>query len=317
MKNQDLSLLSLSTDYVLPFQVENSNIRGRMVKLSDSITQVINQHDYPQTVSLIMAEFLGLMAILASMVKYDGIFTLQIQGEGPIGLMVGDLTSDGNMRGYARFDQGRVLAITPNALKEDPVVSLFQNGTLHFTVDQGQFTERYQSIVSLTQPTLTQCVNHYFQQSEQFKALLTLAVNSVSSSQGIHWRCGGMVLQALPTDQRHAHLTHEDLEESWNRSHAFLLSLQEEELLSSDISGYELLYRLFHEEGVRVFDPHIIQAKCRCSKEKVLNVLQSLNQESISELETNNILTSNCEFCGNLYEISVAEILKNKNATVN
>ncbi len=312
-KQPDTTLPQLEIDYVLPFQLEGSDIRGRVVKLNDSITTIINQQAYPQVVSSMMAEFLGLTVILASMLKYDGIFTLQIQGEGPVSLMVADLTSEGAIRGYARFDESRILALSPEELKENPVQALLQNGTLHFTVDQGQFTERYQSIVSLTQSTLAKCVNHYFEQSEQFKAILTLAVGSTADTTGIHWHCGGMVLQALPLGPE---MSIEEAEESWNRAHVFLLSITDQELLSENISGYTLLYRLFHEDKVRVFDPKTIQAKCRCSKDKLLNVLHGLDEKTILELETNNIIASNCEFCGNLYEISVSEILKNKNATV-
>jgi len=307
---------SLSTDYVLTFQVENSHVRGRVIKLTDSITTIINQHNYPQAVSLMLAEFLGLTVILASMMKYDGIFTLQIQAEGPIDLMVADLTSDGALRGYARFDQEKLLALDAQSLKEDPVRSLFQKGMLCFTVDQGQFTERYQSIVDLTQTRLTECVNYYFHQSEQFRAFLTLAVNTHATLQGIQWHCGGIVIQALPLGKKQAFMTQNDQEEAWNKAHAFLMSVKEDELLSSTLSSYDLLYRLFHEEGTRVFEPKNIHAKCRCSKEKLLNVLYGLDENSLLELQINNILASKCEFCGNLYEVSVSEVLKNKNATV-
>lgn len=284
---------SLQADQVQPFLIESSGIRGRLLRLEAVCDRILGRHDYPAPVARLLAEMLALCGGLASLIKYDGIFTLQASGDGPLRMMVVDVTSDGEMRGYAGFDQARIERLMAESDGQLTVPQLFGQGYLAFTVDQGTYSERYQGIVTLTGDTLASCLQHYFMQSEQLQSGIVLA----GGRRGAHWVSAALVLQRLPEEAVHAI---ED-EDDWRRAMILQASCSEDELLDDSLGFHDLLYRLFHEEGVRVFEPRPLKEGCRCSREKLEGVLKAMPRAEIEDMKNNGAVEVTCEFCTTLY----------------
>jgi len=245
-------------------------------------------------VARLLAEMLALCGGLASLLKYDGVFTLQASGDGPLRMLVVDVTSEGEMRGYAGFDAARIEALLAETQEPPTVPQLFGKGHLAFTVDQkaGQ-GDRYQGIVALTGDTLADCLQHYFMQSEQLQSGIVLA----AGRRGAHWVSAALVLQRLPEEAIHE-IEHED---DWRRAMVLQASAHENELLDDSLGLNDLLFRLFHEEGVRVFEPRALTDGCRCSREKLEEVLRTMPRAEIEDLKTNGAVEVTCQFCTTVY----------------
>jgi len=295
-------------DRILPFQIEATQLRGRLVRLGPLVDEILHHHRYPKLVATRLAEALALTAALAAALKYDGIFTLQIKGDGPVRLLVADATSAGQMRGYAQFDEAAVTAL---ALQDaDPSVPrLFGAGYLAFTVDQGQHTERYQGIVELEGATLAECIHAYFRQSEQLEAAILIATRPPigETAENAGWRAGALMLQRLPPEGPDE-TEREDAEESWRRAVMLMGSCSTTELTDPGLPSEDLLYRLFHEDGVRVFRSIPLKAECRCSRERVERVLASLGSADREEMKIEGRIFVTCEFCGRTYDFSEADL---------
>lgn len=303
----DPSVRPLTDDFVLPFQIEASRLRGRVVKLGPAIDEILTRHDYPPTVARFLAETATLAVLLASMLKYEGIFTLQTKGEGPIRLMVADVTSVGDVRAYAQFDPEAVAKAESDA-EIAPAAALLGKGYIAFTVDQGPDTDRYQGIVELYGKTLTDCVQHYFRQSEQIDTGLTVSVDREINPDGTpgQWRTGGIMIQRLPQEQG---LVASDKEDDWRRAMVLMASVTGDELLSTELAAPDLLYRLFHEDGVRVYEGHALRFGCRCSRERVETMLRSLPREEVQELKIDDgRVEVTCQFCSTDYHFTDADL---------
>lgn len=290
-------------DLVQPFHIEGQPVMGRLVRLGPLVDEVLLRHDYPQEVATLLAEMLALAAGLSSLLKYEGVFTLQAKGDGPISLMVVDATSGGDLRGYASFDGERLArrageAGGPHA----PVPRLLGQGYLAFTVDHGSHTERYQGIVELDGATLVDCVQHYFRQSEQLSTGIKLAVGSGENGER-HWRAGIILLQRLP-EAGAGQARGEEAEEGWRRSLVLMSSATSRELLDPGLAPNDLLFRLFHEDGVRVTQPQPVRARCRCSRQRVETVLRSLPRHEIESLKVEGEVVVTCEFCSRSYRFA-------------
>jgi molecular chaperone Hsp33 len=286
---------------IQPFKIEGQPVRGRLVRLGPLVNAVLERHAYPELVAALLAEMLTLAACLAAALKFEGVFTLQTKGDGPIHLMVADVTSGGDVRGYAQFDAARLGAVASAIDNATPSVPLLIGaGYLAFTVDQGPHTERYQGIVELTGATLVECLHHYFRQSEQFDAAIKLA----TIQDGAGWRASAIMLQRLPPEPGQA----DDAEDGWRRSLVFLASCTSAELLAPDLPANDLLYRLFHEDGVRVFAPSQLQAGCRCSRGRVEQVLRSMPAAELEGFRVDGQIYVICEFCNARYDFPDAEI---------
>jgi len=293
-------------DQVQPFQIERGGTRGRLVRLGPLIDTVLAQHAYPEPVAVLLAEMLSLAVALASALKFDGVFTLQTKGDGPIRLMVADVTSGGDVRGYAQFDAGRLEALTAGAGSGLSVPRLLGAGYLAFTVDQGVNTERYQGIVELTGATLVECIHHYFRQSEQLEAGIKLAV---AADRG--WRAGVLMLQRLPgegglDEPEDGEL--ENADDTWRRALALMGSATSAELTDRALAPNDLLYRLFHEDGVRVFTPLTLRAGCRCSRGRVEDMLRALPRDDVEHLKIEGQIDVTCEFCNRHYHFDEADL---------
>src|SRR5512144_1247187 len=246
-------------DHVQPFQIEAPRLRGRLVRLGPAVASVLTGHDCPPPVASMLAEAMAMGAVLASGLKYDGIFTLQLQGDGPVRLMIVDITSGGDIRGYARCDAGR-LASAPRST-ESLVPRLFGAAYMSFTVDQGPGTDRYQGITSLEGATLSDCFHAYFRQSEQLQTAIRLCASDMAES-GKEPRAAALMLQRLPVESA---LRAEEAEDDWRRAVIMMSSATTSELLEPSLSSSDILFRLFHEDGARIYRKRPLRHHCRCS----------------------------------------------------
>lgn len=281
-------------DLLLPFQIEASGLRGRLVRFGPLLDDILARHAYPEPVAHLLAETVVLTALLASALKYEGVFTLQAKGDGPVRLVVADVTSDGAIRANAMFDEAR-LAGPDSPGTATTVPALLGKGHLTFTVDQGSDTERYQGIVDLSGETLWECAQHYFRQSEQLQAGLRSAVRHGETG----WRGGGIMLQRLPDPEKQVPT---DREDDWRRAMVLLGSATDDELTQPALSGEALLFRLYNEDGVRVFPPQPMRFSCRCSRERVASMLQSMPKAEIESLAVDGRVEVACEFCNTRYD---------------
>ncbi|MEO5336794.1 MAG: Hsp33 family molecular chaperone HslO [Magnetospirillum sp. WYHS-4] len=283
-----------SQDFALPFQLERNPVRGRLVRLGPALDRILAAHAYPPAVATLLGETVALTALLASAMKYDGVFILQAQGDGPIRMMVADIESGGAIRACARFDAQRL--DKPSAAA-GPVPRLLGAGTLAFTVDQGPDTQRYQGIAELDGATLADCAHHYFRRSEQLETAILLAAGD--------GRAGGLMLQRMPAESG---IDAEQAEEDWRRAVALAGSVKPVELLDGSLAPEALLWRLFHEEDVRVFEPQAFHAACRCSRGRVAATLRSLPRDEVLGLLVEGRVTVTCEFCSRSQVFDEAEL---------
>jgi molecular chaperone Hsp33 len=293
-------------DVVQPFQLDPFALRGRLVRLGPTVDRILAQHDYPEAVAALLGEAITLAVMLAGALKYEGVFTLQTKGDGPVRLMVADVKTDGAVRGYAQYDAKRLGQTVPDRHGESPSVpALLGEGYIAFTVDQGEDTERYQGIVSITGATLAECAQHYFRQSEQLQAGLKLAVGR-TGEKGT-WRAGGLMLQRVPPEGGRVRIA-DDVEDAWRRVMVLMSSATAAELVAPDLPPRRLLWRLFHEEGVRVYQTHAVEARCRCSRERIAGILRAFPIDEIDEMKKEAVTTVTCEFCNTRYEFAAADL---------
>jgi molecular chaperone Hsp33 len=291
-------------DVVQPFQLDPFALRGRLVRLGPTVDRILAQHDYPEPVATLLGEAITLAVMLAGALKYDGVFTLQTKGDGPVRMLVADVKTDGAVRGYAQYDAKRLGEIVPDAGESPSVPKLLGTGYIAFTVDQGDDTERYQGIVSITGATLAECAQHYFRQSEQLQAGLKLAVARADEGK---WRAGGLMLQRVPPEGGYA-LIADDVEDAWRRVMVLMSSATPAELVAPDLPPRRLLWRLFHEEEVRVYDTHPVEARCRCSRERIAGILRAFPADEIEDMRKDPVTTVTCEFCNTRYEFAADDL---------
>lgn len=273
------------------FQLEGSSLRGRILRMGTSIHDILDRHGYPDGVSVLTGQAAVLALLLSSMLKYDGIFTLQTSGDGPVSMLVSDITRRGVVRACATYDPTRLRG------GDQDLTSLMGAGHLAFTVDQGEDMERYQGIVSLTGGSLQDSVQHYFTQSEQIATGIRIAVGRDAEGQ---WRAGGIMLQRLP-EEGGINNPGESEEDDWRRTMILLQSCKDEELLDANLTQNDLLFRLFHEEGVRVYEPTPVEEGCRCSQERAERIIATMSDEDRYDMTVDDRITVTCEFCSREY----------------
>ena len=284
-------------DFVLPFEIDQSGLRGRLIQLGPTVDVILKRHDYPRIISELLGEALALACCLASTLKFDdGIFTFQARGDGgPVRMLVADITSEGVLRGYVGYDADAIAAFDGPV----SVARLFGGGHVAFTVDHGADFERYQGIVELQGGSLADSVHHYFRQSEQIATSLKVACGKSTSG---HWRCSAIMVQKLP-DEAMLKLPPEETgelveaDEGYRRAAILLASATDEEMLSDEISAEQMLLRLFHEDGVRVYDKRPLESGCRCKIDRVENVLRQFGREEVEGFKVDGVVRVTCEFC--------------------
>ncbi len=299
--------VTVDDDLIRPFQLDRAGLRGRLIRLGPTIDEILSRHGYPGQVSELLGQAVALSATLAGALKFDGVFTLQTKSDGPVGLLVADYASPGKLRGYAQFDP----AVLEAAIAGDhdlgaSVPHLLGAGYIAFSVDQGGESERYQGIVALEGGNLADCAHQYFRESEQIQTAIRVA--AASSPDGGTWRAGAIMVQRLPLGDPGLQARggeaeiDEAAEDDWRRAVALMASVQDSELTAPDLDPDKLLYRLFHEEQIRVFEPVALQFGCRCSADRAQHVLQSLPPGEIGDLAVDGRLSVTCEFCNSTYD---------------
>lgn len=289
-------------DFVLPFHLEGAAVSGRLVRLGAAANGILSRHDYPAPIAALLGETLALAVGLAGALKYEGVFTLQTKGNGPVSFLVADITSEGNLRAYAQFDPERVPATAAIRPEGQSVPTWLGAGHLAFTVDQGGNTERYQGIVALEGATLAECAHHYFRQSEQVETAIKVAVERGADG----WRCAALLLQRLPV----AGSAKEAADDRWREALSLMATVTGAELVDFDLDANTVLFRLFHERGVRVHEPKPLIDRCRCSEERVVTMLRSFPRAEIETLTKDGAVEVSCEFCRRLYRFDDAALAR-------
>ncbi|MDR9484777.1 MULTISPECIES: Hsp33 family molecular chaperone HslO [Sediminimonas] len=310
-------------DTVLPFQLDTSDIRGRVARLDNVLDGVLKQHDYPPQVEALVAEMCLLTAMIGQTIKLRWKLSLQVQSKGAVRMIATDYfapSQEGEpaqIRAYASFDAEKLTDAAP----------FDQVGEGYFAImlDQGRDMSPYQGITPLAGSSLSACAEAYFAQSEQLPTRFSLSFGK-SSEPGVseYWRAGGIMVQHMPKASPEAKrdeatgeegLLHaRDLvegteKEDWNRANVLLDTLDDLELIGPHVSPTDLLIRLFHEDSPRVFDTQPVRFGCTCSEERVRNSLSIYSARDIGTMTTDDgLVTADCQFCGAHYELDPATL---------
>ena len=308
-------------DTVLPFQLDRSDIRGRVARLDGVLDQVLKQHNYPPVIEALVAEAAVLTALIGQSVKLRWKLSLQVRGKGAARLIATDYYGPENegesarVRAYASYDADRLEA------DADPF-SQIGEGYFAVMIDQGEGMVPYQGFTPIAGRSLSDCAETYFAQSEQLPTRFKLTFGkSQSPGQTAHWRAGGVMLQHMPSiggtrevaaeagSGEGGLLSHTDIlageeSENWTRANALLDTVEELELIGPSVTPTELLVRLFHEESPRVFDSQAVRFGCSCSEDKVRQAMSIYSQKDIKHMTTEaGVVTADCQFCSAHYEM--------------
>jgi len=304
-------------DAVIPFEVNALDLRGRLTRLGPALDELLTKHDYPPAVGKLLGEAIVLTTLLGSSLKFEGRFILQTQTDGPVSFLIVDFQAPDRLRAYARYDKRR---LKPGADSG----SLLGKGHLAMTIDQGPDMSRYQGLVALDGGGLEAAAHEYFLRSEQIPTRVRIAVGEEwrGGEGGKHrWRAGGLLVQFLPKAPERArqadlhpgdapegtvpHTVAED--DAWVEGQSLVSTVEDVELIDPALSGERLLYRLFHERGVRVFKELSLQARCSCAREAVSSMLKSFAPKERAEMVKDGKVVVTCEFCSSVYEFTPKE----------
>ena len=293
----------LDDDLAAAFQIEGWPVRGRLVRLGSTIDAILSAHAYPEPVAALLGEACALAALIGSSLKFEGRLIVQAQGDGPVRYVVADYDTQGHLRGYCRFDEAEVAAVSQGFARPG-AKTLLGEGLFVMTLDRGPDFERTQGITPIEGESLSLAAEHYFQQSEQIPTKVRLAVGAVTTDAGTVWRAGGALIQLIAGDAARG-----STEEAWDRSRALFQNLGDDELIDPTVAPGTLLFRLFHEDGVRLEDPRALHAVCRCSKDRIGTVLSSFSIEERAEMvEEDGKIRVTCEYCATVYELEPEEV---------
>ncbi|MER8437882.1 Hsp33 family molecular chaperone [Mesorhizobium sp. M1312] len=309
-------------DHVVPFEVGPLDVRGRTVQLGPMLDAILSRHDYPEPVARLLAEACVLTVLLGTSLKFEGKFILQTRTDGPVDMLVADFSTPQALRAYARFDADRLEALA--SAGETSQQTLLGSGVLALTIDQGAHTQRYQGIVQLDGETLEEAARTYFRQSEQIPTDLKLSVAKLLTP-GVggareQWRAGGILAQFLPQSPDRMRVPdlpggdgdpreeiHDPADNSWQELLALFGTIEPTELIDPTIGAERLLYRLFHEHGVRVFGGVPVADQCSCSREKIRGILEGFSADEIRDSTEDGGIHVACEFCSKQYDFDPAE----------
>ena len=304
-------MLATNENSVTIFQLDDTAVRGRSVCLNTALNQALTdqsskQARYPETVSRLLGEAMLIGAIVARALKFKGRLIVQCHGtnEGAVSLLVADCTTDGHIRGYARWDEARLKEIELDS-RHPGARTLLGPGTFSMTIDQGPEMDQYQGLAAIAGQALSECAEHYFLQSEQIPTRIKLACGQIQiPGQAPQWRGGAMMIQRVAED-----ISRGDTDETWRTASALFDTLTDAELLEPALSTDALLYRLFHETGVRVIDRQSVEARCACSEERLRATLSAFTPEALKDIAQEGNITANCEFCANDYSFKLSEFV--------
>jgi molecular chaperone Hsp33 len=301
-------------DTILPFQLDQADVRGRVVRLDGVLDNVLEQHNYPDAIETLVAEATLLTALIGQTIKLRWKLSLQVRGDGPARLIATDYYAPakegepGRIRAYASYDEER---LDPNG-EAFPQIG---RGYFAILIDQGQGMKPYSGMTPIAGASLSDCAQTYFAQSEQLPTRFILSFQKATDM----WRAGGVMLQHMPKASPFAQgeggsgedgllaaedmLNSDDDRENWSRANILLDTVQPDEMIGPEVQPTEMLARLFHEEGPRVFDPQPVEFGCTCSAERVVESLSIYSAKDIAHMTTEEgIVTADCQFCGAHYE---------------
>lgn len=316
-------IIPAGDDHVLPFAIERLDTRGRAIQMGPVLDTILRRHDYPAPVTRLLGEMIVLTVLLGSSLKFEGQFIVQSQTDGPVSLLVVDYRTPSDIRAYARYDEIKLVNAEKNS-RTSPE-DLLGKGILAMTIDQGEYMQRYQGMVPLEGKNLEEVAHAYFLQSEQIPTRLRLAVAEMLTSDNdgetvSSWRAGGIIIQFLPESEDRIKQrdlyggdgAEEDdaLEEdaAWFEAQTLFGTVKDHELTDPAIGGERLLFRLFHEQGIRLFDGQPVYDKCSCSGEKIWSVLRSMSKEQLAETVVEGRIEVKCEFCAKDYTVTPEEL---------
>lgn len=275
---------------IRPFYLEGAPARGQVVRLGPLADALLTRHDLPEPVARLLGEALALTAGLAAALKFEGSFSMQTRGSGPVGMLLADCTGRGALRGYARADVRRLaeLGAMPDAS------TLLGSGHLAFTLDQGPEMERYQGIVPLEGRTLADVALTWFSVSQQLEAAVMLAAAQTAAG----WRAGALLIERIAFEGGEGRRrTAEDDDEAWRTAAVLARAATIEELLDETLPAERLLWRLFHELDPRIQPAKPLSFGCRCSRERIGRVLAGFGAEDLDHMAEDGTITVTCEFC--------------------
>ncbi|MBY0565554.1 MAG: Hsp33 family molecular chaperone HslO [Hyphomonadaceae bacterium] len=283
-------------DIVAPFSLDGAPVRGRIARLgSAALDPILRRHAYPRPVALLLGEALALAALIGSLLKVEGRLVVQAQRDGPVTLLVAEHHS-GGLRGYARLAEGASASL--ERAHRMPPAALLGGGRLALTLEQAQ-GPAYQGVVELDGETLAACAERYFRVSEQTETSIRLAVGEVIGATST-WRAGGVLIQRVAGDSARG-----DTAEDWNRASCLFATLTDEELVDPSLAGDRLLYRLFHEEGVRMSEASPLVDRCSCNEQRLIGVMRQFPSVELQSLvEPDGMLHARCQFCARTYLIA-------------
>jgi molecular chaperone Hsp33 len=302
---------------VLPFRTVKSDVIGRVIRLGSVVDVILSRHAYPEPVSYALGEAIALTAMLGSAIKEKAKLILQTKTDGALDFLVADFESPGKVRGYANFDKANTAFAEVSGRGDQGV--LLGSGHLAMTIDPGSGRDSYQGIVALDKEPLIAAAHTYFRQSEQLPTFIRLAVArhfEGGAARAWRWRAGGLMIQQLPREggarlEGEAHdasLAGED-DENWNRARHLAATVEDHELIDPTLSPERLLYRLFHEEGVRVVPATELAETCRCSRERLEVYLKRFGAEELADMrEEDGAIAATCEFCSRTYRFAPGEL---------
>ena len=287
-------------DYSARFVIETHPVHGRLVRLGDTIDQILKAHDYPPVIANLLGEACVLAVLVGASLKFEGRLILQAQGDGAVRYVVADYDTRGGLRGFCRYDDAELANLTAaneGSFQSLGAQALLGKGTFIMTLDPEDHGERYQGITPIEGASLSLCAEHYFAQSEQVPTQIKLAVSEVETPVGSKWRAAGAMIQAIAGDQSRG-----DTRESFHHIRALFETLGEEELTDYNLTADRLLYRLFHEDGVRLSALKGIFKLCRCSQERVESLVQSFSDNERQDmLEADGKVHITCEYCSKTF----------------
>lgn len=309
--NQPITELDALTDNeVTVFQLDGQPVRGRAVNLGQALNDALTNPEggsrYPDEIARLLGEAMLLGALVTQALKFNGRLVVQCHGtnEGAVSLLMADCTTNGAIRGYARWDDEKLKEAKLDS-RNPGADTLLGGGTFSMTIDQGPDMDQYQGLAAIKGDRLSDCAQHYFEQSEQIPTEIRLAVGQVQESGGDpQWRGGGMMIQKIADDTLRG-----ETQDAWDTARSLFGTLSDAELIDPDLSQNRLLFRLFHEDGVRIVETHKISGECRCSRERLENTLKSFDRDALEDMaEDDDTIKANCEFCATDYVFKLSEI---------
>lgn len=289
-------------DLAAAFQIEGWPVRGRLVRLGAAVDEILSAHAYPEPVAALLGEACALAALVGSSLKFEGRLIVQAQGDGPVRYVVADYDTSGALRGFCRYDADEVAAVSADSGRPG-AQTLLGKGVFVMTLDRGADFERTQGMTPIEGDSLSLCAEHYFEQSEQVPTKVRLAVGRIATAEGESWRAGGAMIQVIAADDARG-----DTVEAWDRSRALFATLADDEILDPTITPEVLLFRLFHEDGVRLEDARPLRAECRCSKDRIAATLKAFSpQDRADMVEDDGLIRVTCEYCSKTYELEPSE----------